>query len=59
MFEPANRGKIKNDKIIQWKMELLPFSYDIKHRPGNENVADSLSRAAASSLEELKSIHNS
>ena len=63
MFKPANRGKIKNDKIIRWKMELLPFSYDIKHRPGNENiVADTLSRvcgATASSLEELRSMHNS
>ena len=42
-------------------MEFLPFSYDIKYRPGNENVvADTLSWtcAAASSLEELKSIHN-
>ena len=35
MFKPANHGKIKNDKIIQWKMEFLPFSYDIKHHPGN------------------------
>ena len=55
MFGPANRGKIKNDKIIRWKMELLPFSHDIKHHPENENVvADTLSRtcAAASSLEE-------
>ena len=62
MFKPVNLGKIKNDKIIWWKMELLPFSYDIKHRAGNENVvADTLSRtcAAASSLEVLKSIHNS
>ena len=44
------------------KMELLPFSYDIKHHPGNENVvADTLSQtcAAASSLKELKPIHNS
>ena len=43
-------------------MALLPFSYDMKHRPGNGNVvADTLSQtcAAASSLEELKSIHNS
>ena len=61
MFEPANHGKIKNDKIIRWKMEVLPFSYDIKHRPGNENVVDTTSRSctAASSLEELKSMHNS
>ena len=44
MFKPTNRGKIKNNKIIRWKMELLPFSYDIKHHPGNENVvADTLS----------------
>ena len=43
-------------------MELLPFSYAMKHHPGNENVfADTLSWtcAAASSMEELKSIHNS
>ena len=61
MSKPTNHGKIKNDKIIRWKMEFL-FSYDIKHRPGNENVvADTLTQtcAAASSLEKLKSIHNS
>ena len=25
MFKPANRVKIKNDTIMRWKMELLPF----------------------------------
>ena len=31
MFSTCLKGKIKNDKIMRWRMELLPFSFDIQH----------------------------
>jgi hypothetical protein len=62
MFDSNATGKIKNDKILRWRIEISAYSFDIKYRPGNQNVsADVLSRAfcAASysspSLEELHS----
>ena len=39
MFDHKNRGKIKNNKIALWRIELYAFSYNIVHRPGRENVA--------------------
>ena len=62
MFDTTARGKIKNDKILRWRMELMPYSFDIRHRPGCENsVADALSRAhcgAVTDLKDLKSLHD-
>ena len=62
MFATNLKGKVKNDKIMRWRMELLPFSFDIKHRPGKENVcADALSRthcAAIADMTDLKSVHD-
>ncbi|MCP4800870.1 MAG: DDE-type integrase/transposase/recombinase, partial [bacterium] len=46
MFDQRNRGKIKNDKIMRWRLELACYSFDIVYRPGKENVLpDALSRA--------------
>ena len=46
MFDHKNRGKVKNEKILRWRLELSCFSYDISYRPGSRNlVADALSRA--------------
>ena len=54
-------SKIKNDKILRWRLELSGFSYDIVYRPGTENtVADALSRncgATVSSMEQLRVLH--
>ena len=67
MFDNAQKGKIKNDKIkIQrWRIELSNYSYDVVYRPGSENAAaDALSRATCSdttsgSMDNLKEIHDS
>ena len=59
MFSSRNYGKIKNDKITRWRIELSEFSYDIIYRPGDRNVsADALSRvcgaaAGTSTYDEL------
>lgn len=51
MFDAKNHGKIKNDKIIRWRVELSCYSYDILYRPGKQNVAaDALSRGVCHSI---------
>ena len=48
MFDQKRIGKIKNAKILSWRIELGTFSYNVIHRPGSENVAaDALSRVIA------------
>ena len=50
MFNQCNRGKIKNDKIMRWRIELSCYSFDIVYHPGKENVLpDALSRATCAS----------
>lgn len=47
----TNPSKVKNDKIMRWRLELSPLSYTILYRPGKENVVpDTLSRAPCSSV---------
>ena len=57
----GSRGKIKNDKILRWKIELSCLDFDIKFRPGKENVtADCLTRAFCAALSQtdmLKELH--
>ncbi|XP_054277995.1 uncharacterized protein LOC128996612 [Macrosteles quadrilineatus] len=55
-------GKVKNNKILKWRLELAPFSYDIVYRSGKENVvADAFSRVSSSiscrDFEKLRRIH--
>ena len=63
MFDKANRGKIKNTKIQRWRVELSCFDFDIKYRPGPDNVtADCLTRAHCSATSQsqnrtLRQIH--
>jgi len=48
MFSQTNRGKIKNAKILSWRLELSQLHYDIRHKPGVYNVVpDALSRSCA------------
>jgi len=35
MYNNNNHGKIKNDKVLQWRMELSEFDFDIAYRSGN------------------------
>jgi len=57
MFDQSNREKIKNAKILGWRLELIHMTYDIRHNPGSENVAaDTLSRAPV--LSSLTSLQN-
>ena len=65
MFDNAQKGKIKIDKIQRWRIELSNHSYDVIYRPGSENAAaDALSRGTCSattsgSMDNLKEIHDS
>ena len=34
MFDRKQRGKIKKDKIMRWRMELSCYNFDIVYRPG-------------------------
>ena len=62
MFSNQNHGKVKNDKILRWRIELSSLDFEIRYRPGPENVtADCLSRAYCSTLspshKSLKQLH--
>ena len=65
MFNMQTKNKIKNEKILRWRLELMPYSYTIQHRPGKQNIpADTLSRVNCSSSQigtkaELIKLHSS
>lgn len=45
MFAENHDSKIKNEKISRWRLELMPYKYEIVHRSGKLNLAaDALSR---------------
>ena len=45
MFDEKHSSNVKNDKIARWRIELMPYKYDIIYRKGAENIpADTLSR---------------
>ena len=51
MFDQRHRGKIKNYKIMRWRVELSCYSFDIVYRPGKENVPpDVFSRSVCAAL---------
>ena len=35
MFDKKSKGKIKNSKLLSWRLEVSQFSYDIRHKRGN------------------------
>ena len=62
MFNTKHHGKIKNDKIMRWRIELSTFDFDIVYRCGEENIpADALSRVKclSMSIDKLRDVHES
>ncbi|XP_059827450.1 uncharacterized protein LOC132395170 [Hypanus sabinus] len=60
LFSNQQRGKIKNDKILRWRIELSTYTYDILYRPGRLNEPpDALSRGtcASTQLDQLYALH--
>ena len=39
MFDQRHHGKIKNTKILCWRLELGQYTFDIRHKTGVEHVA--------------------
>ena len=39
MYDYKSSSKIKNDKIMRWRVALSPYSYYIHYRPGDCNAA--------------------
>ncbi|GAA48338.1 retrovirus-related Pol polyprotein from transposon opus [Clonorchis sinensis] len=63
MYGGGQKGKVKNDKIQRWRIELSEYKYDVIYRPGKDNhVADTLSRNVCASMgnnNQLGELHNS
>ena len=60
MFNNQRKSKIKNVKIARWRIELSQYKFDIKYRPGKQNVAaDTFSRIAVIGhpMQELRDLH--
>ena len=59
MYDNRRRTKIKIDKIGRWRVDLSQYKYNIKYRPGKDNVADTFSRIAAVKhpLQALQKLH--
>lgn len=60
MFDSTHSSKIKNEKILRWRLELACYNYDIIYRPGKQNeVADTLSRVCGLvETNKLYQLHN-
>ena len=59
MFNTQQKKKIKNEKILRWRIELSTYNFDIHYRPGRLNESpDALSRVCATTITpNLKTIH--
>ena len=62
MYNSKNHSKIKNNKILRWRMELSEYDFDIIYRSGKMNcVPDALSRAFCANIYDstLHKLHES
>jgi len=62
MCDYGNHGKVKNEKLLRWRVQLSAFDFKISYRPGKLNVPpDILSRAfrAVTQVTSLQKIHES
>ena len=63
VFDNNCTGKVKNEKIQRWRLELSNFHYDVVYRPGTENkVADTFSRNLTCSVHstvDIRKLHES
>ena len=62
MFNQTRKGKVKNDKIYRWRLDLSCYNFDIVYRPGIENVVpDAFSRLFCSRVgsDPLYELHDS
>ncbi|PIK38271.1 hypothetical protein BSL78_24891 [Apostichopus japonicus] len=62
VFDIQHKGKIKNEKMRRWRIELSCFTFDIVYRPGSENIPpDTLTRAFCSAIsieDNFAELHN-
>ena len=59
LFNKRNASKIKNEKLMRWRLEISDINIDISYRPGSQNTAaDSLSRCVSLQSDTLKDIHD-
>ena len=54
------KSRIKNEKLIRWRLELSQYRYEISYRPGSQNLsADALSRIAVAQDSQIALLHKS
>ena len=62
IFDKLHKNKLKNDKILRWRMEISCYDFDIVYKLGRDNIVpDILSRsycdAANNDQRSLSTIH--
>ena len=52
------KSRIKNEKLIRWRLELSQYRYEISYRPGSQNLsADALLRIAVAQDSQIALLH--